>query len=44
MDGDTWKTRQTFIFSEDAPQGHLPTPIGNSTEMWLQRLFECRDL
>jgi hypothetical protein len=44
MDGDSWRTRQTFIFSEEAPQGHLPTPIGNSTEMWLQRLFECRDL
>jgi hypothetical protein len=44
MDGDSWRTRQTFIFSEEARQGHLPTPIGNSTEMWLQRLFECRDL
>jgi hypothetical protein len=44
MDGDSWRTHQTFIFSEEARQGHLPTPIGNSTEMWLQRLFECRDL
>ena len=44
IDGDSGTTPQTFIFREDAPRGHLPTPIGKSPEMWLQRLFECRDL
>jgi hypothetical protein len=44
IDGDSGTTPQTFIFREDDPRGHLPTPIGKSPEMWLQRLFECRDL
>jgi len=39
-----WMDGKPFIFSENAPKGHLPTPIGKSREMWLQYLFECRDL
>jgi len=39
-----WMDGKPFIFWENAPRGHLPTPIGKSREMWLQYLFECRDL
>ena len=44
MEGDPSRTRQTLIVSEEAPVGHFPTPMGKSTQRWLERLFECRDL